>query len=59
LSFLGIGVPDEVSTWGSILNQGRQEFDAWWMVVFPGLAIFLTIFLFNSLGERIRSYRRA
>jgi len=59
LSFLGIGVPDEVSTWGSILNQGRQEFDAWWMVVFPGLAIFITIFLFNSLGERIRSYRRA
>lgn len=58
LSFLGIGVPDEVSTWGSILSQGRQEFDAWWMVVFPGLAIFTTILIFNSLGERIRSYRR-
>jgi peptide/nickel transport system permease protein len=58
LSFLGIGVPDEVSTWGSILSQGRQEFDAWWMVVFPGLAIFITILIFNSLGERIRSYRR-
>jgi peptide/nickel transport system permease protein len=59
LSFLGIGVPDEISTWGSILSQGRQEFDAWWMVVFPGLAIFITIFLFNSLGEKIRNYNNA
>lgn len=59
LSFLGIGVPDEISTWGSILSQGRQEFDAWWMVVFPGLAIFITIFLFNTLGEKIRNFHHA
>ncbi len=58
LSFLGIGVPVEVSTWGSILSEGRQDFDAWWMVVFPGLAIFITILLFNSLGQRLRSMER-
>ena len=54
LSFLGIGVPDEIVTWGSILSAGRQQFDAWWMVVFPGLAIFLTIFSFYILGERLK-----
>nr|HPH83236.1 ABC transporter permease [Flavobacteriales bacterium] len=54
LSFLGIGVPDEVVTWGSILSAGRQQFDAWWMVLFPGLAIFITVLLFQSIGERLR-----
>ncbi|MEX1187920.1 MAG: ABC transporter permease [Bacteroidia bacterium] len=57
LSFLGIGVPVEVSTWGLILSEGRQDFDAWWMVIFPGLAIFFTILLFNSFGQRLRSIR--
>ena len=55
LSFLGIGVPDEVITWGSILSTGRQQFDAWWMVVFPGLAIFLTVISLYILGERLRN----
>ncbi len=54
LSFLGIGVPDEVVTWGSILSAARQQFDAWWMVVFPGLAIFFTVISFYILGERLR-----
>ncbi len=54
LSFLGIGVPEEVITWGSILSTGRQQFDAWWMVLFPGLAIFFTVLLFQSVGERLR-----
>lgn len=58
LSFLGIGVPVEISTWGSILSEGRQDFDAWWMVVFPGLAIFITILLFNSLGQRLRTLEK-
>ncbi|MCB0819332.1 MAG: ABC transporter permease [Bacteroidetes bacterium] len=55
LSFLGIGVPVEVSTWGSILSEGRQDLDAWWMVIFPGLAIFMTVYLFNALGRRFRA----
>lgn len=54
LSFLGIGVPDDVSTWGSVLSSGRQQFDAWWLVVFPGLAIFLTVTSFNLLGDWLR-----
>jgi peptide/nickel transport system permease protein len=54
LSFLGIGVPDDAVTWGSILSAGRQQVDAWWMVVFPGLAIFLTVLSLNVIGERLR-----
>jgi peptide/nickel transport system permease protein len=57
LSFLGVGVPVEIATWGSILSEGRQDFDAWWMVIFPGLAIFFAVVLFNSLGERLRSMK--
>jgi len=54
LSFLGIGVPDNVVSWGSILSAGRQQFDAWWLVLFPGIAIFLTVLSLNILGESIR-----
>ncbi len=54
LSFLGIGVPDDVVTWGSLLNLGRQEFEAWWLVVFPGFAIFVTITIYNLIGEGLR-----
>ncbi len=54
LSFLGIGVPDDVVTWGSLLNLGRQEFEAWWLVIFPGIAIFLTITIYNLIGEGLR-----
>lgn len=59
LSFLGVGVPVEIATWGSILSEGRQDFDAWWMVIFPGLAIFFAVVLFNSLGQRLRSVKTA
>ncbi len=54
LSFLGIGVPDDVVTWGSLLNLGRQEFEAWWLVMFPGFAIFITITVYNLIGEGLR-----
>ena len=54
LSFLGIGVPDDVVTWGSLLNLGRQEFEAWWLVIFPGIAIFITITIYNLIGEGLR-----
>ena len=57
LSFLGIGVPDNVVSWGSILSGGRQQFDAWWLVLFPGIAIFLTVLCLNILGESIRETR--
>lgn len=51
LSFLGIGVAAEQVTWGSLLNLARQKFDAWWLAIFPGFAIFLTVTIFNLLGE--------
>lgn len=54
LSFLNIGVPDDVVTWGSMLNIGRTEPEAWWMIVFPGIAIFLTITVYNLIGEGLR-----
>ncbi len=51
LSFLGIGLaPDEV-TWGTMLNVARSNFRAWWLALFPGLAIFVTVTIFNLIGE--------
>jgi peptide/nickel transport system permease protein len=54
LSFLGIGVPADVVTWGSILNEARGNTFAWWLAVFPGLAIFVTVLAYNLLGEGLR-----
>jgi len=54
LSFLGVGVPPDVVTWGSLVNSGRENYSAWWLVVFPGLAIFLTVTIYNLLGEGLR-----
>ncbi len=54
LSFLGIGVPDDAVTWGNLLSLGREEFEASWLVVFPGLAIFITVTAYNLIGEGLR-----
>jgi len=54
LSFLGIGVPADVVTWGSILNEARSNTFAWWLAVFPGWAIFMTVLAYNLLGEGLR-----
>ncbi|MFT7588243.1 MAG: peptide/nickel transport system permease protein [Limisphaerales bacterium] len=54
LSFLGIGVPDDLVTWGQMLSKGRLEFEAWWLVFFPGAAIFITITAYNLIGEALR-----
>jgi peptide/nickel transport system permease protein len=51
LSFLGIGLPAEMVTWGTMLNGARNSFSAWWIALFPGVAIFLTVTLFNLIGE--------
>lgn len=51
LSFLGIGFPSDVFTWGKLLAQGRTNPSAWWVTVLPGLMIFLTITSFHKLGE--------
>jgi peptide/nickel transport system permease protein len=54
LSFLGIGVPADVVTWGSLVNEGRANYSAWWLVIFPGLAIFITVTAYNLIGEGLR-----
>lgn len=51
LSFLGIGAGADEMTWGRILRSSRDYFSAWWLAVFPGLAIFLTVVSFNLIGE--------
>jgi len=55
LSFLGFGVQPPAPSWGNILTEGRTYiFDAWWLTVFPGLAILITVLSFNLLGEGVR-----
>ncbi|MBI1184907.1 ABC transporter permease subunit [bacterium] len=54
LSFLGIGIPDDVVTWGKVLADGRDHFKAWWLVWSPGLAIFLLLLAVNTIGQYLR-----
>lgn len=55
LSFLGIGVPPPTPSWGNILTLGKDNLGiAWWLSVFPGLAILITVLGYNLLGEGIR-----
>ena len=55
LSFLGLSSADIIS-WGRMLNAGQRFlFNAWWMSVFPGVAIFLTVLAFNLLGDAVGS----
>ena len=55
LSFLGLGLVDEPS-WGQLLNQalGSGGTFQWWVAIFPGMAIFLTVFAYNLIGEALR-----
>jgi peptide/nickel transport system permease protein len=55
LSFLGLGVQPPYATWGNILNDGKDAIEiAWWLSVYPGLAILITVLCYNLLGEGIR-----
>jgi peptide/nickel transport system permease protein len=58
LSFLGLGVPPSVPTWGSMLAESRDTLIAnkWWLAVFPGVAIMLTVLSFNILGDWLRDF---
>jgi len=51
LSFIGVGVPAESITWGSLLSAARQSTSAWWLAVIPGFAIFITVTIYNLVGE--------
>src|SRR5437867_2550327 len=55
LSFLGLGVQPPYATWGNILNDGKELITyAWWLTLYPGLAILVTVLSYNLLGEGIR-----
>lgn len=55
LSFIGLGIQPPTPEWGSILNAGKEYIrDFWPIVVFPGLAIMVTLFAFNLLGDGLR-----
>ncbi|MBU1062262.1 MAG: ABC transporter permease [Candidatus Omnitrophica bacterium] len=55
LSFLGIGVQPPTPSWGNILSEGKSVMGAaWWMLLFPGMAIFVTVMGYNLLGEGLR-----
>jgi peptide/nickel transport system permease protein len=56
LSFLGFGVPPPEPSWGELLKQSQRLISSgvWWLVIFPGLAIFITVVAFNLVGEGLR-----
>ncbi|KKB80859.1 peptide ABC transporter permease [Devosia soli] len=58
LSFLGLGVPPDVPTWGAMLADSRDQLMAnkWWLAFFPGMAIVLTVLSFNILGDWLRDF---
>lgn len=58
LSFLGLGVPPSVPTWGGMVDRGRDNIltGEWWIYTFPGLAIMLTVLAVNVIGDWLRDY---
>jgi len=55
LSFLGFSVPPPTASWGGMLALAEDYIDyAWWLALFPGIAIFLTVASFNIIGDRFR-----
>lgn len=54
LSLLGFGAPPPNPSWGTLLNVGKQNPQMWWLIVFPGVAIFLTVLAYNLIGEGLQ-----
>ena len=55
LSYLGLGVPASVASWGGLLNQATAYYEtAWWLMLFPGLFLVMTTLAFNLLGDGLR-----
>ena len=56
LSFLGVGAPDSTASWGGLLRNAMGNLQAWWLVVFPGLVLFMTVVAWNVMGDVLRDY---
>lgn len=56
LSYLGLGVQIPTPSWGNMLQEGQSEllYGAWWLTLFPGMAIFITVLAFNLMGDGLR-----
>ncbi|MGO2658538.1 ABC transporter permease [Mycetocola reblochoni] len=54
LSFLGLGAQPPTAEWGSMISGAMENFDAWWIGVFPGLAILTVVMAFNFIGDTLR-----
>lgn len=55
LSYLGFGAPPPTPTWGEMILQGKENLEeAWWLIVFPGLSIFVTVTIYNLAGDGLR-----
>lgn len=54
LSFLGFGSPPPNPSWGTLLNSGWQNLNLWWLIFFPGTAIFLAVLAYNLIGEGLQ-----
>ena len=57
LSFLGVGIPPQIPTWGGIISEGQVYLrQAWWISIFPGAAIVVSVLSLNLLGDGLRDY---
>lgn len=54
ISFLGLGIKLPIPSWGSLLSEARGASEYWWLNIFPGVMIFLTVFCYNVVGEGVR-----
>ncbi len=55
MSYLGVGVRPPDASWGTIIQDGAERVaDLWWLTLFPGLAILVTVFACNALGDALR-----
>lgn len=59
LGFFGLGVPAPAPSWGNLLHEAYAYPSAWWLALFPGACVFLTVLAFHLLGEGLRASRGA
>lgn len=58
LTFLGMGIPVSIPTWGQMIATGREYiFTSWWLTLFPGLAVFVVVLAVNFVGDYLRDMR--
>jgi peptide/nickel transport system permease protein len=54
LSFLGFGVQPPTPSWGSVLRDGFQDLTQVWLILFPGLCVFIAVFTYNLVGDGLQ-----